>query len=409
MVKKFLIESWYLLNEMSPYLIFGFFIAGILKILIPKEKIYYHLSSPSFLSILKVSIIGIPLPLCSCGVIPVATHLYKEGSSKGATVSFLISTPTTGIDSIFATYSLLGPIFAIIRPFSAFISGIFAGTIVNIFEKDKKVKINSGKNFTCNLCEEENPHIHSNKEKIKIIFKYGLGELIEDTGKWIIMGILIGGLISVFVPKDIITKYLGNPFYSYSLMLIIGIPMYVCATGSIPIAASLISKGMTPGAGLVFLFTGPATNSATLTFVLGKLGRRNFLIYLFSIILWSIIFGIFMDFLWKFQGISMVHVHKNRLLPEWFKILTSLLLIFLILKTFKFRKKVKNTKEFEIPDIKCEHCVRTIENEFKKEGIVVYVNLKNKKLYVPFDLEEEKVENIVKKAGYNLKKGGKNG
>ncbi len=409
MVKKFLIETWYLLNEMSPYLIFGFFIAGILKILIPKEKIYYHLSSPSFSSIFKANIIGIPLPLCSCGVIPVATHLDKEGSSKGATISFLISTPTTGIDSILATYSLLGPIFAIIRPISAFVSGIFAGIIVNIFEKDKKIKEIYKKDFTCNSCEEENLHIHSNKEKLNIIFKYGFNELIRDIGKWIIIGILIGGLISAFVPKDFISKYLGNPFYSYSLMLLIGIPMYVCATGSIPIASSLISKGMNPGAGLVFLFTGPATNSATLTFVLGKLGRRNFLIYLFSIILWSLIFGIFIDFLWKLQKIPMVHIHKSRFLPNWFKILTSFLLLFLILRTFRFRKKIEKTKEFEVPDIKCEHCVKTIENEFKKEGINVYINLKNKKLYVPFDLQEEKVEKIVNKAGYNLKKGGKDG
>jgi len=408
MVKKFLIETLYLLNEMSPYLIFGFFIAGILKILIPKEKIYYHLSSSNFYSILKATLLGIPLPLCSCGVIPVATYLDKEGSSKGATTSFLISTPTTGIDSIFATYSLLGPIFAIIRPISAFFSGIFAGTLVNIFEKEKQNK-KIKKNFSCNLCLNETSHFHSLKEKIKIIFKYGFYELIEDTGKWIIIGILIGGLISTFVPKYFVLKYLGKPLYSYTLMLLIGIPMYVCATGSIPIASSLILKGMTPGAGLVFLFTGPATNSATLTFVLGKLGKRNFLIYLFSIIIWAVIFGIFIDFLWKFQGYSMIHLHKNRLLPGWFKISSSFLLFLLILNTFKFKKKNESTKEFEIPNMKCKHCIKTIENEFKKAGITVYVNLKNKKLYVPFDLDEEKVERIVKKAGYNLKKGGHDG
>ncbi len=403
MVKKFLFEIWYLLNEMSPYLIFGFFIAGILKVLIPKEKIYYHLSSSNFLSILKATLIGIPLPLCSCGVIPVATHLDKEGASKGATTSFLISTPTTGIDSILATYSLLGPFFAIIRPFSAFVSGIFAGTIVNIFEKGKVIK-KIKKDFMCNLCEGENPHSHSFNEKIGIIFKYGFSELIEDTGKWIFIGIIIGGLISVFIPKELVLKYLGRPYYSYPLMLLIGIPMYVCATGSIPIASSLIMKGMTPGAGLVFLFTGPATNSATLTFVFGKLGKRNFLIYLFSIILWSIIFGLLIDFLWKFQSSSFVHIHKSRLLPDSFKIFSSILLIFLILRTFKFKKKGENMKEFEIPDIKCEHCVRTIENEFKKENFDVFINLKKKKLYVPENIDDEIVEKIVKKAGYTLKK-----
>lgn len=137
MGKKLIFEFWKLLNEMSPYLIFGYLISGILKVIIPKEKIYQHLSSSSFSSILKASLIGIPLPLCSCGVIPVASHIDKEGASKGATISFLISTPTTGIDSIFATYSLLGPVFAIIRPISSFFSGIFAGAIVNLVEKKK--------------------------------------------------------------------------------------------------------------------------------------------------------------------------------------------------------------------------------------------------------------------------------
>ncbi|MCM8785916.1 MAG: SO_0444 family Cu/Zn efflux transporter [Candidatus Omnitrophica bacterium] len=401
MIKDLFFEFWRLLNEMSPYLLFGFLISGILKVIIPKEKVYNYLSSPSFSSVLKSAIIGIPLPLCSCGVIPVASHLENEGASKGATVSFLISTPTTGIDSIFATYSLLGPIFALIRPISAFFSGIFAGTITNIFEKNKEIQ---HKKITCANCNDETKKC-TFLEKIKIAINYGFFELIQDTGKWILIGILIGSLISVFIPESIILKYLGNKFNSYLIMLLIGIPMYVCATGSIPIASSLILKGMSPGAGFVFLFTGPATNSATLTFILGKLGKRTFTIYILSIILWAIIFGLLIDKLlvsYDFKLIS--HYHQKKLFPYWFKNITSLILLFLILKTFKFREIQGNVKTFEILDMKCENCARTIENIFKKENINVFVNFRKKKIYVPENTTYEKVKDLVEKAGYHLKK-----
>lgn len=343
MILKFLTETVRLLNEMSPYLLFGFLIAGILKVLIPKERIYYHLSPSSFLSILQSTLIGIPLPLCSCSVIPVANHIKKEGASDGATVSFLISTPTTGVDSILATYSLLGWVFAVIRPVCAIFSGLFAGTITNRYGS-KKESLKESNNYACNICEKEEIHTHSVCEKVKGVFKYGFFELVEDTGKWILSGIIIGGIISAFVPEGILSKYLGNVLYSYPLMLLIGIPLYVCATGSIPIAASLIAKGMSPGAGLVFLFTGPATNSATLMFVLGKLGRRNFFIYLFSIILWAVVFGFFIDYLWIFQPGGMTHIHQNGLLPGWLKSLSSFILLFFILRIF-FSQRSKEHKK----------------------------------------------------------------
>lgn len=400
MVKNLISGFWGLLNEMSPYLIFGFLISGILKVLLPKEKIYNHLSTSSFGSILKSAIIGVPLPLCSCGVIPVATHIHKEGASKGATISFLISTPTTGIDSIFATYSLLGPVFAIMRPISAFFSGIFAGSIVNIFERKDR------RDLEKKLCETCNYEIKNLSliEKVKTAINYGFLELIEDTGKWILIGILIGTIISVFIPENLISEYLGNKFNSYLVMLFIGIPMYVCATGSIPIASSLISKGMCPGAGLIFLFTGPATNTATLTFIFGKLGRRNFLIYLFSIIFWAIFFGLVIDKLYTTYNFNFVHYHQSRFLPLWVKNITSLTLLILILRTFKFRRRRKNIKTFLVRNMKCEHCVRNIENTFKEENIEVVVNLRKKKIYVSENIPDEKIEELVKKAGYELKK-----
>ncbi|MDD3725923.1 MAG: SO_0444 family Cu/Zn efflux transporter [Candidatus Ratteibacteria bacterium] len=340
LLNKLLIETIYLFNEMSPYLLFGLLIAGILKVLIPEEKIYHHLSPSNFSSILKSTLFGVPLPLCSCSVIPVATHLKKEGASDAAIVSFLIVAPTIGIDSIIATYSLLGWIFAVIRPICTTFSGLFAGTIVNRFgSENKKESYEKNDKYTCNICEKEEIHSHSIYEKVKRIFRYGFFELVEDTRKWILIGIIIGAVISTFIPTSIVSKYLGKSLYSYSLMLLIGIPLYICAAGSIPIAASLIAKGISPGAGFVFLFTGPATSSTTLTFVFKKLGKRNFFIYLFSIILWAVVFGLIIDYLGVFQPDEITHIHQNQFLPPLLKYISSFILLFLILRTFHIKSK----------------------------------------------------------------------
>ena len=179
---------WFLLLEMSPYLLFGFLIAGVLNLIIPREKIFTHLSGNKLSSIIKASLFGVPLPLCSCGVIPVAAYLRKEGAGKGSTVSFLSSTPTTGVDSILATYSLLGPLFAIIRPFAAFFAGIFSGSLTGILEKkqDEAMK-NPDNGNSCTICSIEEPHSHNILETIKYIFHYGFIELIDDAGKWILI------------------------------------------------------------------------------------------------------------------------------------------------------------------------------------------------------------------------------
>lgn len=399
---KFFLETVHLLNEMSPYLLFGFLIAGILKVLIPKEKIYYHLSPSRFSSVLKATLFGVPLPLCSCSVIPVASHIKKQGANDGATVSFLISTPATGVDSILATYSLLGWVFAITRPVCAFFSGLFAGTLTNRYNGTKE-KQEQKNHYACNICEKEEIHTYSIYKKIESIFKYGFLELAEDTGKWILIGIIIGGAISTFTSADIISKYLGKQLYSYPLMLLIGIPLYVCATGSIPIAASLIAKGMSLGAGFIFLFTGPATNSSTLLFVLGKLGKKNFIIYLFSIILWAIIFGLIIDYLWIFQTAEMTHIHQNKLLPLWLKTFSSCIFLFLTLRTFRIKRKKKNMKEYRVTDMKCEHCVKTLQEAFRKENINIETHIRRKKIYVPESVDESKVADIARKAGYTLK------
>ena len=407
-VTGLLIEIWRLTNEMSPYILFGILIAGLLHITISKEKIYNSFSKNDISSVVKASLFGIPLPLCSCGVIPVAALLKKEGAGKGPVMSFLITTPTTGIDSILATYSLLGPLFAVIRPVAAFFTGIFAGFITNLSEKDKEEKSNI--DFSCAICDISSPHTHGFIEKIKKIVKYAFYDLIEDIGKWLIIGIIIGGLIGYFVPSWLIERYLGSPVLAYFIMLVIGIPMYVCATGSIPIAASLIMKGLTPGAGLVFLIAGPATNTATLSFIWGKLGKKSFFIYLSAMVFSAVLFGIIVDWLWSLLGKDINLITGGmKMLPFWLKTSSSILLIGLIINTFFKRDKEKVIgigKIFKVPDMECEHCKKTIDSEIRKlDGIEdVNINLKSKEIEVIGSTPEEKVISAIKNAGYSIEK-----
>ena len=409
---------WFLLLEMSPYLLFGFFIAGVLNLIIPREKIYTHLSGNKLSSIVKASLFGVPLPLCSCGVIPVAAYLRKEGAGKGSTVSFLSSTPTTGVDSILATYSLLGPLFAIIRPVAAFFAGILSGSLTGILEKKQNSKnIKPSEGNSCIICNIEESHSHSFFEKIKYIFQYGFIELIDDAGKWILIGVIAGGIIGFLIPGDFIEQYLSNPWLAYPIMLLISIPMYICATGSIPIAAALIIKGMTPGAGLIFLIAGPATNTATLAFVSGKLGKRILFIYLFSIVVTALLFGLIVDHIWKVSGEDMNLITGGmKMLPMWIKILSAILLSGLMIRAIvknisnKFIKKNKeiiNMKgNYKVQDMTCQHCVNTIENALKPiQGIEkINISLNDKLVQIDGEYDENSLITAIQKAGYSIEK-----
>lgn len=401
-------EMWHLTLEMAPYLLFGFFVAGVLHLLLPKNKVSRHLAQGDAKSVIKASLFGIPLPLCSCGVIPVAAHLKKQGANKGPLQSFLVSTPTTGVDSIFATYSLLGILFAVVRPIAALFSGLMAGFITNA--STKSLPIQTQQTFECAICPEKTPHSHPWSEKITHMFKYAFFELIEDIGKWIALGIVIGGVIGYFVPASLIQKYLGNPFLAYPLMLVIGIPMYVCATGSIPMVAPLILKGMTPGAGLVFLFAGPATNTATLSFVAGEMGKKSLTIYLLSIVTGSVIFGLLIDIIWNLSGQSLRLISPGmQMLPMWVNIGSAILLSLLILRTFFKRSGEKVSGEgmmVTVPDMSCENCKRTLDTALRKVAGVdgVAIDLKTKQIEVLGKADQDNIYSVIQDAGYSIKK-----
>jgi len=289
-------QSWHLFAEMAPYLIIGFLFAGLLHVFFSVERISRHLGKSSFGSVLKATLFGIPLPLCSCSVIPAVSTLRKAGASPGATLAFLISTPTSGVDSILATYSLLGPVFTIYRILASFFAGVVSGLGANIFDRSEEAKNESAKKPSCPVCgDDADGHDHSFGARMRAMIVYSFGELIADIGKWVLIGTVVGGAISYFLPADLIGVYLSSPILQMLLMLALSIPLYICATGSLPIAAALILKGISPGAALVFLIAGPATNAITITIVSKTLGKRALVIYLASIILVSLGMGYLFD------------------------------------------------------------------------------------------------------------------
>ncbi len=396
-----------LLNEMSPYLLFGFLVAGILKVYLPKEAYTRNLAKPTFRSVVLSALAGVPLPLCSCGVIPTGMSLHKEGASKGATVSFLISTPQTGVDSIAATYSLLGLPFAILRPFIAFITGILGGVITN--KVDKNPDVGQVQDESCEVSRMP-------KNKLMQVLHYGFIEMIEDIGKWLVIGILAAGLIAIFVPDSFFTAYLNNPLLNMLIVLAVSVPMYICATGSIPLAAVLMMKGLSPGAALVLLMAGPATNVATMT-VIGKvLGKKTLIVYLLTITLGAIGFGLAIDaFLpasWFVMSPESMggHVHDAF---SWVKAGSSILLTGLIINSFlqkklesiKLKKAANMAKVYKVGGMTCNHCKANVEKNLAKlEGVTsVQVDLDKGVAYVEGNPNDADVEKKLDDIGYDYK------
>ena len=287
-----------LINEMSPYLLLGFFFAGVMHAFIPGMVYNRYLGGKGFKSVFYGALFGIPLPLCSCGVLPTAMSLRKQGASKGATASFLISTPETGVDSIIATYSVLGLPFAVIRPVAAFCNAIMGGWLINKSgDKDEVVPVDASAKTCCCHHKQEETHHEGFLGKMREALRFGFVEMIEDIGKWLVIGLVIAGLITVFVPDEFFALFRGNTQLSMLLVLCIAIPMYICATGSIPIAVALMMKGLTPGAALVLLMAGPACNMASILVINKTLGRKSLVLYLVSIITMAILWGHVVDYL----------------------------------------------------------------------------------------------------------------
>lgn len=409
------LESVKIFQDMAIYLLLGFLLAGLLYAFFPEEKVIKYLGRRNIKSVVNAAIFGIPLPLCSCGVIPAALSLKKQGASDGATVSFLISTPATGADSILATYGLLGPLFALFRPLATFVSGVMGGTLVNFFPR-RKVKETNPQVISSEVCDEGRQHKHSFWEKLRTTFTYGYFDLLKSIAKWVLWGTLIAGVISYTIPASLIERYLKSNFLSMVAMLIVGIPLYVCATGSIPIVASLMIKGLSPGAGLVFLMAGPATNAITITVMAKNLGKKIVTIYLLSIALSALFMGWLLNLLWSYfsKAHQQILIGKSSMLPPWLRISGAIVLFSLILLNFlpklKLKKelKVMHKKEtIRVEGMVCQHCLTTITSALNSlQGINnVWVSLKEKRVEVDYDdnkVDVGKIKEAISARGYEV-------
>ncbi len=344
MLVDLFLEIARIFNEMAIYILCGLLIAGILYIAFPKEKISSHLGGNTIYSVIKASFIGVPLPLCSCGVIPTAISLYRQGASKGATVSFLISTPQTGADSLLVTYSFMGPIFAVCRAIAAFVSGIIGGVLVSSLDRGEDTEspddcCRDAAISNCKVCNEpENSsfeHDHTLAAKTRAALRYGFIDFFSDIAGHVLIGIVLAGVISYFLPDSFFSETAGTGFASMLLMIVVGIPLYMCSTASVPVAYAMMLKGVTPGAALVFLMVGPATNMVTISVVGSVMGKRTLGLYLATIAGTSIVLGVLLDMIYDITGAPVPGLDGSvSILPEWAYIAASILFALLMVIVF---------------------------------------------------------------------------
>jgi hypothetical protein len=364
MIVNIPVEAWDVLCEMAPYLLFGFLVAGILSVVIPPEKVERHLGGRGFMPVFKASLFGVPLPLCSCGVIPVATSLRRHGASRGATTAFLLSTPQTGVDSIFVTYALLGPVFAVFRPIAALVTGVIGGGLVSLFDKNGKDAGAQPQACTDACCTGEGGN------KVWQAFRYAFVTLPRDIGKALIVGLVLVGLISVLIPDDFFADSLGTGLSAMLVMMLLGMPMYVCATASVPIAAALIAKGVSPGAALVFLIAGPATNAATITTLWKVMGRRTTIIYMATVAVGALAAGLTLDGIFTIPHMHMTS-HEHWMMPGIVNQVSAVVLLAILAAALWWPERHVHTPKpvqpaphnvtLAVTGMTCNHCAQSVQ------------------------------------------------
>ncbi len=417
-------EIYRLFMEMAPYLMIGLIFVGILHIFFSKDLIIKHIGKNDISSVIKSTLFGIPLPLCSCGVIPSSVYMARNGASKPSVISFLISTPQTGIDSIIATYGMMGWVFAIFRPIAALFMGIISGIVTIFISKNDNNELKSIELKTNTENEIDHYSVKNSnnlRQKFNKMTRYAFVEFLDDISIQFLIGLIIAGLISYFIPDDFFRdSTINSGFMGMILMILISAPMYVCATASIPIAVSLMMKGFTPGVAFVFMAVGPATNAASFTIILKVLGKKLALAYIFSIIISAIIFGYILDYIFYYfqidQNLILSHIHhhtedSNNILFLSFSIIFSILLVASYYR--KIRDKFIIKKEFEVKNndtiikidgMTCNHCVMNVEKAIKSTSGVrsVEISLNDKVAKIAGDFNIEEVKKNIESMGYKV-------
>lgn len=404
---EFLSSLWVILCEMAPYVLLGFLIAGLLEVFVDRRTMARHLSGRGFGPVVKAALFGIPLPLCSCGVLPTAVALRRRGGSKGATTSFLIATPQTGVDSIAATYSLLGLPMAIIRPLAALVGAVFGGAATSRW---------GGEDCFDRPMEEEAadgvlPRTFAGKMLAAV--RYGLVDMVASVGGWLVAGLVVAALITVFVPDELFVSLSRYPLLAMLAVVVVAIPMYVCATGSIPIAMSLIMKGLSPGIAFVMLMAGPAANFASIVILSKVQGWRATAIYVGSVVVTAIAFGLAIDLLMPAEWFAVgMHGGGHGHVPGAFSVACSVLLGGLVVYTQVLNRKhhhqhkisdTEMTQQFKVTGMNCPHCSASVGRAISAiDGVEsVEVDLKGACATVNGAVDSERVVEAVRLAGYD--------
>lgn len=400
-----------IVNEMSPYILLGFFIAGLLHAFVSPAAMSRHLAGPGWKPVVKAALFGIPLPLCSCGVLPTAVSLRRCGASKGATTSFLIATPQTGVDSIAATFSLLGPAFALIRPVAALAGATVGGCAVSRFDVEKI------ETKGCTLArgvDDSDGRQSGFWHRMAEAVRYGFVDMVASVGKWLVIGLVVAALITVFVPDSLFVSLSNYPLLAMLAVVAVAVPMYVCATGSIPIALSLMLKGLSPGIAFVLLMAGPAANFASVVILSRTMGRRATFIYVASVVVTAIGFGLAIDLLlpawWFIPKVTAVAEnchHTFDIFPSICSAILAALLVYSSFKTHRHNHQTINnmkTKVYKVKGMACPHCRASVEKAVAAvpgvEGVVV--NLATGEATVSGTPSETDIRAAITAAGFDM-------
>ena len=407
-------EIWNICNEMAPFLILGMLVSGLISVFIDNSIIFKHIGSKNFVSIFKSTLMGIPLPLCSCGVIPVAATLKDSGASKGATTSFLVSTPQTGVDSIFLTYGMLGPVFALFRPLAAFISGLFCGLAVNSIDDEMHHH-----SYDENYIKKEKGNLI---QTIKSGIQYGFVTMPADIVVPMFQGLFIAAAISLFLPPEFLASFINSDsFFMYLIMLVVSLPFYVCATASIPIAVALFSKGVSAGAIFVFLMAGPATNASSIAVIKNIMGKKILFFYLALISFSAVFFGLVFDFFFEINmGDILRNSHHHHHNEGFFSMITMLFFIVIMANAYKskFQNTVDNlskinsnskittqTISFNVKGMTCSHCKESVESAIKSfdDALDTSIDLSTGKvIIVGTKLNEKVIKQKIENKGFSI-------
>jgi len=423
MITHIIIETWLVTARMAAWLLLGFVVAGLLSVFISPTWLERHLGGRGMGPVFKASLFGVPLPLCSCGVIPVAASLRQHGAGRSATTAFLLSTPQTGVDSILVTWTMLGPLFAIFRPVAALITGLLGGGLVQAFDPDPHRTTANGKSLV-QAGEFSRPQGFG--PKMRAAADYGFITLPGDIGRALLVGVIIAGVLGAVVPADFLAGFLGSGALSIALMMIVGIPIYVCATASVPLAASFIFLGASPGAALAFLIAGPATNAATVTTISRVLGLRTTIIYLLTVAISAFGGGLLLDWLMPraIEAIPLfAHQGHHHGGIGWFEHVSGAVLVgVMIFSGWIVRRRGQacgcdggevcgvtedsNTLEFTVEGMNCSHCSGSVQRAVTEmDGVTgCQVQLdEGRAVVLGRDIEVEKVVAVIEDLGFKAR------